>query len=359
MSITTSTRLRTRPRMARPMLAPLWNAAGCSLPIREEGRFTCGAAASNDLILQLDGVASQHCLLHFTNGQLSIERTGGNIWINDLPVNTTGQLEFGDVLSIGPASFRIDRAESFDSHEPASRDLLDDSDSLSDQSSSQNGMEEIADKPDPDTFQVQSALGDEQYHALLQLQQQARDEAERDTAARQQMQASLESLERQLAKLSESISTREATVEVSDRASDDASAAIQAATHQIERLDKVCEQRFEKLETLESRLQERIKWLQEREAAVADEESRLLARISDSQEAYRQLTAAQQAASQNEHRLQMQQARIDSRETELSQLEASILNREQVTQKLESALNDQAAELKLISERLSEREQTL
>ena len=359
MSITTSTRLRTRTRMARPMLAPLWNAAGCSLPIREEGRFTCGAAASNDLILQLDGVASQHCLLHFTNGQLSIERTGGNIWINDLPVNTTGQLEFGDVLSIGPASFRIDRAESFDSHEPASRDLLDDSDSLSDQSSSQNGMEEIADKPDPDTFQVQSALGDEQYHALLQLQQQARDEAERDTAARQQMQASLESLERQLAKLSESISTREATVEVSDRASDDASAAIQAATHQIERLDKVCEQRFEKLETLESRLQERIKWLQEREAAVADEESRLLARISDSQEAYRQLTAAQQAASQNEHRLQMQQARIDSRETELSQREASILNREQVTQKLESALNDQAAELKLISERLSEREQTL
>ncbi|MFN8706275.1 MAG: FHA domain-containing protein, partial [Planctomyces sp.] len=93
---------------AVPVLVPLWSSVAESIPFETDGTFTCGSSPKADVQISLRGVRADHCRLNLTNGSLTITSGDGPVWINDLPVTRNAPVIDGDVLSVGPASFRVE-----------------------------------------------------------------------------------------------------------------------------------------------------------------------------------------------------------------------------------------------------------
>ncbi len=100
--------IRTRVPSIIPVLVPVWNDHEKNAHHLNTGTLLCGSDASCDVHIPLTGVNERHCSLEFSQGELFAERIGGHLWVNDIPVNTRCQLVPDDILSIGPASFRIE-----------------------------------------------------------------------------------------------------------------------------------------------------------------------------------------------------------------------------------------------------------
>jgi len=104
--------VRPNLRVQYPALIPLYKTRTGTWKLEQEGEYVCGSAPDCDLVVSLEGVAGHHCHLKHQCGQLIVIRGSNRIWVNDLPVPVEHELESGDVLAIGPATFRVEFLES-------------------------------------------------------------------------------------------------------------------------------------------------------------------------------------------------------------------------------------------------------
>jgi chromosome segregation ATPase len=105
--------VRSNLRVLIPALIPLYKTRAGTWKLEQEGEYVCGSAPDCEFVVSLEGVAPHHCHLKHQSGQLIVIRGSNRIWVNDLPVPVEQELESGDVLAIGPATFRIEFLESF------------------------------------------------------------------------------------------------------------------------------------------------------------------------------------------------------------------------------------------------------
>lgn len=91
-----------------PVLTPLYGAPHESFCAQAEGTYRCGSAPESDFSLEFSGAEAAHCHFIRKAGTFSVSRLDGRVWINDLPVTGVNRLTEGDVISLGPVSYRLD-----------------------------------------------------------------------------------------------------------------------------------------------------------------------------------------------------------------------------------------------------------
>ncbi len=91
-----------------PVLTPLYSNNCDAWQIASEGELLCGRGSECQIIIPDDSIEEQHCVFNFRAGALTIQRLAGRVWINDLPVTRQETLAVGDILTLGPHSFRIE-----------------------------------------------------------------------------------------------------------------------------------------------------------------------------------------------------------------------------------------------------------
>ena len=90
-------------------LVPIWNSNASSCTLAAPGEYVCGSDADCDLQVSLTGVAARHCRITVDNTTARIEPlVSSRLWVNDIPVTTAQRLIPGDVIAIGPATFRFE-----------------------------------------------------------------------------------------------------------------------------------------------------------------------------------------------------------------------------------------------------------
>ena len=91
-----------------PVLIPLYGADLPSLCAEVDGMYGCGSSAVSDFLLKFAGAEANHCCFIRHAGIFSVQRIGGRVWVNDLPVNGVIRLSEGDVISLGAVSYRLE-----------------------------------------------------------------------------------------------------------------------------------------------------------------------------------------------------------------------------------------------------------
>ena len=91
-----------------PVLTPLYGAPHESFYAQADGTYLCGSAAVSEFSLEFSGAEAAHCSFIRQAGTFSVNRLEGRVWINDLPVSGINRLREGDVISLGPVSYRLD-----------------------------------------------------------------------------------------------------------------------------------------------------------------------------------------------------------------------------------------------------------
>ncbi|MBC7964480.1 MAG: hypothetical protein H7Z17_01040 [Fuerstia sp.] len=91
-----------------PVLTPLYGAPHDPFCAQADGTYRCGSAAASEFSLDFAGAKAAHCSFIRQGGTFSVNRLDGRVWINDLPVNGVNRLREGDVISLGPVSYRLD-----------------------------------------------------------------------------------------------------------------------------------------------------------------------------------------------------------------------------------------------------------
>lgn len=91
-----------------PVLTPLYGAPHESFCAQADGTYRCGSAAASEFGLEFSGAEAAHCSFIRQAGTFSVNRQDGRVWINDLPVSGVNRLREGDVISLGPVSYRLD-----------------------------------------------------------------------------------------------------------------------------------------------------------------------------------------------------------------------------------------------------------
>ncbi len=91
-----------------PVLKPLYGAHFASFSAEADGIYRCGSSAACEFSLEFAGAESTHCSFIRQAGTFSVNRIDGHVWINDLPVRGVNRLNEGDVISLGPVSYRLE-----------------------------------------------------------------------------------------------------------------------------------------------------------------------------------------------------------------------------------------------------------
>ena len=91
-----------------PVLKPLYGAHFASFSAQADGIYRCGSSAACEFSLEFSGAESTHCTFIRKAGTFSVNRIDGRVWINDLPVRGVNRLTEGDVISLGPVSYRLE-----------------------------------------------------------------------------------------------------------------------------------------------------------------------------------------------------------------------------------------------------------
>ena len=90
-------------------LVPVWDPSEKTQVLPRTGEFSCGSDASCDVLVLLNGVAAQHCRIScYCGTNLVIPLADNRVWVNDAMVVKPERLHAGDVLAIGPATFRVE-----------------------------------------------------------------------------------------------------------------------------------------------------------------------------------------------------------------------------------------------------------
>ncbi|MEJ7592014.1 MAG: FHA domain-containing protein [Planctomycetaceae bacterium] len=90
-----------------PVLMPLYGADLESFCAQADGTYRCGSGAANEFGLEFAGAEANHCSFIRKAGTFSVNRIDGRVWVNDLPVSGINRLTEGDVISLGPVSYRL------------------------------------------------------------------------------------------------------------------------------------------------------------------------------------------------------------------------------------------------------------
>ena len=107
MSVTT-TRPAHSSSIRIAVLKPLYGAHFASFSAQADGIYRCGSSAACEFSLEFSGAESTHCTFIRKAGTFSVNRIDGRVWINDLPVRGVNRLTEGDVISLGPVSYRLE-----------------------------------------------------------------------------------------------------------------------------------------------------------------------------------------------------------------------------------------------------------
>ena len=94
-----------------PVLTPLYGAHHESFRALADGTYRCGSGAASEFSLGFSGAVAAHCCFTRQAGAFSVNCLDGRVWINDLPVSGVNQLTEGDVVSLGPVSYRLEFQE--------------------------------------------------------------------------------------------------------------------------------------------------------------------------------------------------------------------------------------------------------
>ncbi len=90
-------------------LVPLWDAGEETRVLPVNGECTFGSDRSNNVRIQLYGIAPQHCRVVSQNGATTVQVVDGNpVWLNETAVSDASAISAGDVLAIGPAKYRVE-----------------------------------------------------------------------------------------------------------------------------------------------------------------------------------------------------------------------------------------------------------
>jgi len=73
-----------------------------------DGTYRCGSGAASEFCVAFSGAEATHCSFIHKSGTLSVKRIDGRVWVNDLPVSGLNRLTEGDVISLGPVSYRLE-----------------------------------------------------------------------------------------------------------------------------------------------------------------------------------------------------------------------------------------------------------
>lgn len=90
-------------------LVPTWDSGEETFVFPRSGEFVCGRSPASAVRITVPGVAAEHCLVELREGRatiLPIEHQLASV--NGEPVLLSALLEAGDVVSIGPAQFRVE-----------------------------------------------------------------------------------------------------------------------------------------------------------------------------------------------------------------------------------------------------------
>lgn len=98
-----------RTRSSLFALVPIWDSGEQTLLLSDNHTFRAGRSADCDLVIAHPGVASWHATLDHSDEGVTIQPEGGqHVWINDHLVEAAAQIEIGDTVAIGPATFRVE-----------------------------------------------------------------------------------------------------------------------------------------------------------------------------------------------------------------------------------------------------------
>ncbi|MFN9719238.1 MAG: FHA domain-containing protein [Planctomycetota bacterium] len=111
MSVRTRQAFRSSFGSSVPVIAPLYSARCETWALNEDGVFSCGSTSECALRLDAAGIEPLHCCFQLQHGTLTVRRERGRVWVNDLPVSNEAFLSPGDVLTLGPVSFFLDKAD--------------------------------------------------------------------------------------------------------------------------------------------------------------------------------------------------------------------------------------------------------
>lgn len=91
-------------------LVPIWDSGEETLVFPPSGKFVCGTAKDCAAKVLVPGVGQRHCRLICRTTEIKIEPFGSHaVSVNDVAVFGSQVLNAGDVVSIGPAKFRVER----------------------------------------------------------------------------------------------------------------------------------------------------------------------------------------------------------------------------------------------------------
>ena len=91
-----------------PVLTPMYGAPLDPFCAQIDGTYRCGYGAANEFGLEFSGAEATHCCFIRKAGTFSVKRLDGRVWVNDLPVSGVNRLTEGDVISLGPVSYRLE-----------------------------------------------------------------------------------------------------------------------------------------------------------------------------------------------------------------------------------------------------------
>lgn len=95
-----------------PVLKPLHAVHLESFRADVDGTYRCGSNAASQFCLAYAGAEFTHCSFIRKAGSFSVIRKDGRVWVNDLLASGLTQLTEGDVISLGPVSYRLEFQDS-------------------------------------------------------------------------------------------------------------------------------------------------------------------------------------------------------------------------------------------------------
>lgn len=91
-------------------LVPMWDAGEETLVFPASGKFVCGSGTDSAARIQFPGVEERHCRLICRTSEVKVEPFGSNsVLVNGHPVFGSKTLASDDIVSVGPAEFRVER----------------------------------------------------------------------------------------------------------------------------------------------------------------------------------------------------------------------------------------------------------
>ncbi|MCH2201444.1 MAG: hypothetical protein MK102_05720 [Fuerstiella sp.] len=94
-----------------PVLTPVSDSCITPLMVHSGRVLVCGSGPGCDLLIGLSGVSEQHCKIQFDRDVLLIVEIHASVWVNDIPVDTQASVNFGDTITMGTATFRLETSE--------------------------------------------------------------------------------------------------------------------------------------------------------------------------------------------------------------------------------------------------------